>query len=433
MSPGEIDARYRPQPTQYGSNDPFGGAGAVSGSVGNPSGNGWESVNQWNSQIAAAINRVQQMTGVAVPANVVKAVMKLESGGVNVGNNFAGYGGLMQVGAGSNVSDWDPSYAATPEGNIYYGVQELANWYKAVGTGNWIDASAAYFSGYNYDNPGVSDGYGTTVGQYRQTIQNNLAQLQSGAQGSLASGGLPNGYQPGSVQAYGSAPMGGNRALGYLTNGSYGSMSNPFAPQGGGYSGGMSGSNASGQAAMSLAFGNMWDGSDDFAVTSDNGLYDYGTQYGLNGVQHTGMDIVRDLNSPIYAPFNATVSCVGCWRNDHITNGVGRIQLTLDNGVQILFDHSNQSYVQEGQRVTAGQLLGTNGGMYVPHSHLEVRVPDNSMPAVYRLVDPLAYFSQYAAGNGGAVTGGGGGYSGGGGSIQAYGGGRALGYLTGRY
>lgn len=183
MQPGDVDAKWRPQPTPFGS-APSGDMGTV----GNPTGNGWENVNRWNSQISAAVQRVSQMTGITVPANVVKAVMKLESGGENVGYNFAEYGGLMQVGAGSNVSDWDASYAATPEGNIYYGVQELANWYKAVGTGNWIDAAAAYFAGYNYNNYSIADGYGTTVGQYRQTIQNNLDQLQA-AGGSTYTGG----------------------------------------------------------------------------------------------------------------------------------------------------------------------------------------------------------------------------------------------------
>src|SRR5690606_30199261 len=98
--------------------------GGDPGGIGNPTGGNWDKVNQWNSLIQNAIQRVAAETGITVPANIIKAVMELESGGVNVGCNQWGYCGLMQTGPGSNISNFNAAYNATPEGNIYYGTQE---------------------------------------------------------------------------------------------------------------------------------------------------------------------------------------------------------------------------------------------------------------------------------------------------------------------
>lgn len=373
ITPDYVNRKYRPEMYAAGPGmDPFAQQGG--GNMGSPGGE-WANVDRWNSQIQAAINRVARETGITVPGNVVKSVMKLESGGENVGCNAWGYCGLMQTGSGSNISNFDSGYNATPEGNIYYGVQELANWYRDIGTGNWIDAAGAYFSGYNYNNYGVSDGYGTTVGDYRRIIQDHLTQL----------GGL---------------------------NG----MFNATSGTKGLFAGSQSGT------VLQSMFPSGTPGYD-FGVESGNGLYGYGTAYGLSGSQHTGMDIPQPLGSPLYAPGTGTVVCVGCWRNDHITGGVGRIELEMPDGAHILYDHTNQSYVQVGQRVQAGTLLGTSGGMYSPHTHLEVRVPDSSMSSGWRLVDPGAYFggmSGFSPQGGGAQQG------------SYYGSGRALDALMGR-
>ena len=332
------------------------GGYAPGGDTGMGNGGGqYANVDRWNNDILNAQQRVAREFGVTVPGNVIKAVMMLESQGQMVGCNQWGYCGLMQTGSGSNVSNFNAGYNNTVEGNLYYGVQELANWYRAVGTGNWVDAAAAYFSGYNYDNPSVSDGFGTTVAQYRATI---TKYLQVFANGNAAPGQGP-------------ASSGGARST----------LQAMFPSGNPGY---------------------------DFGVTSSNGLYDYGTSYGLNGVQHTGMDIPAPLGSTFFAPGNATVVCVGCWRNDHITNGVGRIELEMPDGAHILYDHTNKSFVQVGQQVHAGQALGTNGGMYSPHTHLEVRVPDRTTSSGWRLVDPAAYFAGYVGGGGYAAPGSGG-------------------------
>lgn len=346
MAQQAAEAAARAQQNQGGFTGNTGGIGNAGGEYAN--------VDRWNNDIMTAVNRVAQEFGINVPPNVVKAVMMLESQGQMVGCNAWGYCGLMQTGAGSNVSNFNAAYNNTVEGNLYYGVQELANWYRAVGTGDWIDAAAAYFSGYNYNNPNVSDGYGTTVGQYRQIIQKHLAAFNAGTQGGGFSGG----------QGYG---------------GAQGALATMFPRGNPGY---------------------------DFGVSSGNGLYGYGTSYGLNGTQHTGMDIPQPLGSPLHSPGHATVVCVGCWRNDHITGGIGRIELEMPDGARILYDHTYSAAVRVGDQVTPGQFIGTSGGMYSPHTHLEVRVPDSSQSSGWRLVDPAAYFAGYV---------GGGGYSSGGG------------------
>jgi len=326
----------------------------VSGGTGNSSiGNGggaYANVDRWNSQILTAVDRVKREFGIDVPPNLVKAVMMLESEGNMVGCNEDGYCGLMQTGAGSNVANFDAGYNATVEGNIYYGTQELANWYRDIGTGNWIDAAAAYFSGWNYNNYSVSDRYGTDVGAYRSRIEQYLAVFNGGS------------------QQYGGGGGGARNALATM-----------FPNGEPGY---------------------------DFGVSSGNGLYGYGTSYGLNGSQHTGMDVPQPLGSSLYAPGDAIVVCVGCWRNDHITGGVGRIELEMPDGARVLYDHTYSSAVNVGDRVVAGQFLGTSGGMYSPHTHLEVRVPDSSQEAGYRLVDPAAYFAGYVGGGGYSSSGG---------------------------
>jgi uncharacterized protein YraI len=152
--------------------------------MGNPSGGAWPNVNRWNTQILAAVNQVQSEQGIRVPPNVVKAVMMIESGGVLHPANHAGYGGLMGSPARPGAVAWtsqpvdhdrvvnDPFYS------VYIGVDELANWYRGVGTGSWEDAAAAHFSGWNYNKPHVSDGW-NTVAQYRQKFRDHITVLQA--------------------------------------------------------------------------------------------------------------------------------------------------------------------------------------------------------------------------------------------------------------
>ena len=152
--------------------------------MGNPPGANWANINRWNTQILAAVNQVQNEQGIRVPPDVVKAVMMIESGGTLHPANWAGYGGLMGSPARPGAVAWtsapvdharvvnDPFYS------VYIGVDELANWYRAVGTGSWEDAAAAHFSGWNYNNPNVGDGW-NTVASYRNMFRNHISVLQA--------------------------------------------------------------------------------------------------------------------------------------------------------------------------------------------------------------------------------------------------------------
>src|SRR5215213_8145403 len=82
----------------------------------------WDDVNRWDSAVDTAAQQVLQETGVQVPRNVVKSVMKIESGG----NPAAGPAyGLLQVTAGA-IGSYDLNRAASDPGyGIYAGVKEL--------------------------------------------------------------------------------------------------------------------------------------------------------------------------------------------------------------------------------------------------------------------------------------------------------------------
>ena len=66
---------------------------------------------------------------------------------------------------------------------------------------------------------------------------------------------------------------------------------------------------------LATAFGGDASISFPFGASNNLGYYEYGTQYGMNGIDHTGIDIPQPYGSPIYAPVDAQVVCVGCWRN----------------------------------------------------------------------------------------------------------------------
>lgn len=150
----------------------------------------------------------------------------------------------------------------------------------------------------------------------------------------------------------------------------------------------------------------------DFGAEGGPNLYGYGTAYGLNGSQHTGIDIGMPLNSNIYAPMGGTVTCGGTGNgpgaggggcsafNDYMGGGNGRIEIQLDNGSVLIFGHTSATNVQPGQRVSAGTLLGRSGGMNGPHVHLEARVRDGNTSSGWRIVDPRTILSGSVGGGG---------------------------------
>lgn len=137
-----------------------------------------------------------------------------------------------------------------------------------------------------------------------------------------------------------------------------------------------------------------------FGPDSDNGLYGYGVAYGLNGLQHTGSDIVLDQEAPIYSPVSGTIRCTGTGKgpgtkgggcaafNDYAGSGNGRVEIEMDNGYILILGHTSKGLTQVGQRVTPGVQVATVGFMNSWHVHVECRIPEPSLPAGWRIVDP---------------------------------------------
>src|SRR3954469_5385178 len=97
---------------------------------------------------------------------------------------------------------------------------------------------------------------------------------------------------------------------------------------------------------------------------------------------HTGVDIAAPYGSPIVAPDVGTVSWVG-YRGD----GGLAVCVYHDWGLETCAYHTSATYVEVGQRVTAGQriaAIGLTGVTTGPHVHWEARTNG-------ALVDPLTY------------------------------------------
>lgn len=147
-------------------------------------GGDWSGVDQWNAQIQAAANQY------GVPANLIKAVMKLESGGANLGMNGAGAVGPMQVvasiwgGLGYDLND--------PSQNIMAGAailkqnyDQYASWAQQNGVDPWKAAAISYYAGNPYNLNAADDpaqgGSGISAGGYGDQVWNDYQTLNTGA------------------------------------------------------------------------------------------------------------------------------------------------------------------------------------------------------------------------------------------------------------
>ena len=147
-------------------------------------GGDWSGVDQWNAQIQAAANQY------GVPANLIKSVMKLESGGANLGMNGAGAVGPMQVvasiwgGLGYNLND--------PGQNIMAGAAILkqmydsySGWATQNGVDPWKAAAISYYAGNPYNLSAADDpaqgGSGISAGGYGDQVWNDYQMLNTGA------------------------------------------------------------------------------------------------------------------------------------------------------------------------------------------------------------------------------------------------------------
>lgn len=93
----------------------------------------------------------------------------------------------------------------------------------------------------------------------------------------------------------------------------------------------------------------------------------YGARWGAH---HDGVDIANRIGTPVYAVTDGVVLESGP------ASGYGQwIRVRQDDGTTGIFGHVDQSFVREGQRVTAGQQIGTvgnRGNSTGPHLHYEV-------------------------------------------------------------
>ena len=347
-----------------GLNAGIGGATPGTGGIGQTSGE-FSVLNQYDTAFRNAAAKF------GIPANYLKAIAMIERGWEGSGVSESGAVGIMQV----MPEYWgDKGYDIySPEGNIMTGALALTSFYDDVkdeairiGMDPWEAAARAYFSGSNWKNGWVDDDYGTRVDVYGDRFSQYLNQLGGGTVGTDGAGGGWHG-------------------------------------------------------AFTTMFGSPSVGDYGYNAPNNLGYYEYGNQYGMDGVGHTGIDQPMNFGTPYRAPMGGTVMCAGtgvgqgadgggCASFTDTGNGgpgsaiqgVGRVEVLLDNGAVLIFGHSRTSAFRPNQRFEAGAVIGTSGGQNGGHVHLEARVKDASTPSGWRIVDPRTVLG--AGGVGGGAT-----------------------------
>jgi LysM repeat protein len=102
---------------------------------------------------------------------------------------------------------------------------------------------------------------------------------------------------------------------------------------------------------------------------------------------HYGLDIDGDIGDPIRSATSGTVTFAG-WRG-----GFGNLVIVNQRDTEYYYAHASALLVQEGQTVTAGQLIarvGATGNVTGPHLHFEIRVDGTA-------VDPLPILESRAS------------------------------------
>jgi murein DD-endopeptidase MepM/ murein hydrolase activator NlpD len=90
------------------------------------------------------------------------------------------------------------------------------------------------------------------------------------------------------------------------------------------------------------------------------------------GAFHTGVDISALFGTPVRAAADGIVIFA------EMENGYGRlIKIDHGNGIETYYAHLSRFYVQEGQDVRRGEMIGavgSSGQVTAPHLHYEVRI-----------------------------------------------------------
>jgi murein DD-endopeptidase MepM/ murein hydrolase activator NlpD len=112
------------------------------------------------------------------------------------------------------------------------------------------------------------------------------------------------------------------------------------------------------------------------------------------GAFHTGVDISAPTGTPIRATADGIVIFA------QMENGYGRlVKIDHGNGVQTYYAHLSRFYVQAGQDIRRGELLGavgTSGRVTAPHLHYEVRLGGAPVNPYRYLVNTSAFQQQVA-------------------------------------
>jgi hypothetical protein len=348
-----------------------------------PSDPTWGPVIQWLPEVLAAQEQVADETSLTVPANVILAMIMIETQGVMPDSAaYSGAAGLMQITPMSlGASGYDFERASVePAYSIYIGVKELAlrhNDSKRFNTEDpgqplpWANIIVGMFSGH-YFPTGAADAYNDDY-SYQQMFIQYVDELEAACQ----TGGAPANASPvtGTPIASGDewlAAVGMSIAgLAYLWGGDE-------------------------HAPITQEFGPT-----DFSVNVHPEWYAFSVDYGFPEPGHMGIDIGLPAGTPLYAPTDAVVYCAGtfnpgfpeeeaCAAFADVTGAStsGRLQLKLPNGDMLIYGNVRQTVVAPGSNVVKCQLVGYSGSQNGDHLHLEYRVRDSSLPAGWRIVDP---------------------------------------------
>jgi len=310
------------------------GTSANPGAITSPGGE-WAEVDKWDPQVRNAVQKVAQDTGVFVPMNLVKAIMRRESGGIWTDSDpGAGAIGVMQV-----MPFWADSLGLNlldPAQNIEAGVRILAQFYNAGNPSN-PDEKSWEWAARRYLGLGGADAYGTTNEAYWKDVSAYWNELQNGAAtGGTAAAGTTN------VSAI------------------WGGIDAPITQEYG------------------------WT---DFAINSDYAkeAYKYTSEYTRDGkpMGHMGIDVGLAYGTALYTPMAGTVTVAGGTSfyadygpdgaSERYGPGVGQLNITLDNGDVIVLGHMSQITVRAGDRVNPGAFVGYSGNENGAHLHLEYR------------------------------------------------------------
>jgi murein DD-endopeptidase MepM/ murein hydrolase activator NlpD len=134
--------------------------------------------------------------------------------------------------------------------------------------------------------------------------------------------------------------------------------------------------------------------------------YDYGGVYGVHG--HTGADVGVARGTRLYSPVAGTVQIAGgsgYFRDEDYGDpgnqaGRGELRIVMDDGTIVILGHNSAINARVGQRVNAGDFVASSGSANGPHTHIEVRVRDASLPSGYRIVNPSDFFAAAPPGGG---------------------------------